>query len=224
MLVTGQLTDFYPDLVDERFESALALVHSRFSTNTFPSWPLAHPYRMIAHNGEINTVMGNENWMRAREALLASDAHPWARPGLPDLHARRVRHLPVRRGARAAASRRALAAALRADDDPGGVGEPRVDAAPTSAPSTSSTRRSWSRGTAPRRSRSPTAPSSARCSTATDCARLATGSPPTGSSSWRARSACSTSMPAEIVQRGRLQPGRMFLVDTRRAASSATTS
>jgi glutamate synthase (NADPH/NADH) large chain len=73
MLVTQQLREFFPDLRDERFESALALVHSRFSTNTFPSWPLAHPYRMIAHNGEINTVMGNENWMRAREALLATD-------------------------------------------------------------------------------------------------------------------------------------------------------
>src|SRR5205807_3713841 len=67
MLVTQQLREFYPDLDDERLESALALVHSRFSTNTFPSWPLAHPYRIIAHNGEINTVMGNENWMRARE-------------------------------------------------------------------------------------------------------------------------------------------------------------
>jgi glutamate synthase (NADPH/NADH) large chain len=91
MLVTGQLTDFYPDLVDGRFESALALVHSRFSTNTFPSWPLAHPYRMIAHNGEINTVMGNENWMRAREALLATPlvpglerAYPICTPGASD--------------------------------------------------------------------------------------------------------------------------------------------
>src|SRR4051794_2750321 len=73
MLITQQLREFYPDLDDERFESALVLVHSRFSTNTFPSWPLAHPYRMVAHNGEINTVMGNENWMRAREALLRSD-------------------------------------------------------------------------------------------------------------------------------------------------------
>ena len=73
MLVTQQLREFYPELDDERLESALALVHSRFSTNTFPSWPLAHPYRLIAHNGEINTVMGNENWMRAREALLQSD-------------------------------------------------------------------------------------------------------------------------------------------------------
>ncbi|MGH3487013.1 MAG: glutamate synthase subunit alpha, partial [Actinopolymorphaceae bacterium] len=72
MLTTEQLEPFFPDLSDRRVESAIALVHSRFSTNTFPSWPLAHPYRYLAHNGEINTVMGNRNWMRAREALLAS--------------------------------------------------------------------------------------------------------------------------------------------------------
>ncbi|HEX3908541.1 MAG TPA: glutamate synthase large subunit [Mycobacteriales bacterium] len=76
MLTTDQLPAFYPDLRDERFASAIALVHSRFSTNTFPSWPLAHPYRYVAHNGEINTVKGNCNWMRAREALLASDVIP----------------------------------------------------------------------------------------------------------------------------------------------------
>ena len=76
MLTTGQLEDFFPDLSDERVASPLALVHSRFSTNTFPSWPLAHPYRFIAHNGEINTVKGNRNWMRAREALLATDLIP----------------------------------------------------------------------------------------------------------------------------------------------------
>lgn len=70
MLTTPQLAGFFPELLDERVESALALVHSRFSTNTFPSWPLAHPYRFVAHNGEINTVMGNRNWMRAREAKL----------------------------------------------------------------------------------------------------------------------------------------------------------
>ncbi len=73
MVTTLQLEPFYPDLSDERFESTLALVHSRFSTNTFPSWPLAHPFRMIAHNGEINTVKGNRNWMRAREAQLESE-------------------------------------------------------------------------------------------------------------------------------------------------------
>ncbi|HVW79619.1 MAG TPA: glutamate synthase large subunit [Mycobacteriales bacterium] len=76
MLTTDQLPEFFPDLTDERFASAIGLVHSRFSTNTFPSWPLAHPYRYIAHNGEINTVMGNRNWMRAREALLESDLIP----------------------------------------------------------------------------------------------------------------------------------------------------
>ena len=73
MLTTPQLKAFYLDLQDERLESALGVVHSRFSTNTFPSWPLAHPFRRIAHNGEINTVTGNENWMRAREALIKTD-------------------------------------------------------------------------------------------------------------------------------------------------------
>jgi glutamate synthase domain-containing protein 2/glutamate synthase domain-containing protein 1/glutamate synthase domain-containing protein 3 len=73
MLISWQLAEFYPDLQDERCASALALVHSRFSTNTFPSWELAHPYRTICHNGEINTVMGNVNWMRARESELSSE-------------------------------------------------------------------------------------------------------------------------------------------------------
>ncbi|MEV8388426.1 MULTISPECIES: glutamate synthase large subunit [unclassified Streptomyces] len=73
MLTTGQLEPFFPDLSDRRFATAISLVHSRFSTNTFPSWPLAHPYRFVAHNGEINTVKGNRNWMRARESQLASD-------------------------------------------------------------------------------------------------------------------------------------------------------
>ena len=76
MLTAPQLGRFYPDLADERFISALALVHSRFSTNTHPSWPLAHPYRLSAHNGEINTIRGNRNWMRAREASLASAVIP----------------------------------------------------------------------------------------------------------------------------------------------------
>ncbi len=76
MLTTHQLGDVFPDLRDPRMASAIAVVHSRFSTNTFPSWPLSHPFRYIAHNGEINTVMGNRNWMRAREALLASDVIP----------------------------------------------------------------------------------------------------------------------------------------------------
>ena len=115
-----------PTSRDERVESALALVHSRFSTNTFPSWPLAHPYRYIAHNGEINTLKGNRNWMRAREALLASDLFPGELERVfPICTPGRVGLVVVRRGARAARARRPLAAALGADDDPGGVGEPR---------------------------------------------------------------------------------------------------
>ena len=73
MLTVTQLELMYPDLLQDDFESALALVHQRFSTNTFPAWKLAHPFRFVAHNGEINTVRGNANWMRAREALCESD-------------------------------------------------------------------------------------------------------------------------------------------------------
>jgi len=81
MLSAVQLEPFFPDLSDPRYGSALALVHSRFSTNTFPSWPLAHPYRYVAHNGEINTIRGNRNWMRAREAMLATDLIPPSKDG-----------------------------------------------------------------------------------------------------------------------------------------------
>ena len=74
MLLTAQLGPYFPDLTDPLMETALALVHSRFSTNTFPSWDRAHPYRYVAHNGEINTVRGNANWMHAREALFQAEA------------------------------------------------------------------------------------------------------------------------------------------------------
>lgn len=91
MVTTLQLEPFYPDLSDDRFESKLALVHSRYSTNTFPSWPLAQPLRFIAHNGEINTIQGNRNWMKARESLLKSlyiprldRAFPIVTPGASD--------------------------------------------------------------------------------------------------------------------------------------------
>jgi len=83
MLTTPQLSAFFPDLTNPLIESALLLVHSRFSTNTFPSWPLAHPYRYVAHNGEINTVQGNQNWMRAREALASSELLPGLERALP---------------------------------------------------------------------------------------------------------------------------------------------
>jgi glutamate synthase (ferredoxin) len=72
MLTASQLPQFYPDLLDESLTSALAIIHSRFSTNTFPSWARAHPYRYVAHNGEINTLRGNVNWMHARESRFAS--------------------------------------------------------------------------------------------------------------------------------------------------------
>jgi glutamate synthase domain-containing protein 2/glutamate synthase domain-containing protein 1/glutamate synthase domain-containing protein 3 len=92
MLTAPQVMGYFPDLQDPRVKSALALVHSRFSTNTFPSWELAHPYRLIAHNGEINTLRGNVNWMRARESQLASELFgedlakvlPVVRPGGSD--------------------------------------------------------------------------------------------------------------------------------------------
>ncbi len=91
MVTTLQLEPFYPDLSDERFATRLAIVHSRYSTNTFPSWPLAQPLRMIAHNGEINTVEGNRNWMRARQSQLRSELlgdlkplYPIVTPGISD--------------------------------------------------------------------------------------------------------------------------------------------
>ena len=92
MLISHQVRGFFPDLLHPKMKSALALVHSRFSTNTFPSWELAHPYRVIAHNGEINTLMGNANWMKARESQLASELFgrdlpkvmPIIRPGSSD--------------------------------------------------------------------------------------------------------------------------------------------
>ena len=132
MLSAPQLGPFYPDLSDPRYGSTLALVHSRFSTNTFPSWPLAHPYRYVAHNGEINTVRGNRNWMRAREAMLASDLIPlsrtaWDRASLPDPRRGGQRLGQLRRVPRVAAYGRPVAAARGADDDPGAVGEPRGD-------------------------------------------------------------------------------------------------
>ncbi|WP_420063946.1 glutamate synthase large subunit [Microbacterium marmarense] len=83
MVTTLQLEPFYPDLQDERFASELAVVHSRYSTNTFPSWPLAQPLRMLAHNGEINTVNGNRNWMRARQSQLESELIGDLAPILP---------------------------------------------------------------------------------------------------------------------------------------------
>ena len=140
MLTAPQLEGFYLDLADPRVETALALVHSRYSTNTFPSWELAHPYRFVAHNGEINTLRGNVNWMRARESQLASELFgddlakvlPVIRPGGSDTG-------DVRQRARAARARRPLAAARADDDDPGVVRGPRRHDARSCAASTRST-------------------------------------------------------------------------------------
>ena len=75
LMLANQVEMFYLDLADTRFTSALALVHQRYSTNTFPTWELAHPFRYLAHNGEINTVRGNSNWMHARQSMLASEIY-----------------------------------------------------------------------------------------------------------------------------------------------------
>ena len=159
MLTAPQLLGYYPDLQDERAKSALALVHSRFSTNTFPSWELAHPYRYIAHNGEINTLRGNVNWMRARESQLASELFdagdlekllPIVRPGGSDSATfDNVLELLVLAGP--------LAAPRGDDDGPGGLRGPRRPARAPARASTPSTPVSWSRGTARPRSPSPTA-------------------------------------------------------------------
>ena len=140
MLTPPQLRRYFGDLRDERVASPFALVHSRFSTNTFPSWELAHPYRLIAHNGEINTLRGNVNWMRARESQLASHLFgddiakvlPVVRPGGSDTAVfDNVLELLVLAG---------RVASARADDDgAGGVRRPLGRVTPSCAASTPST-------------------------------------------------------------------------------------
>ena len=142
MLIADQIIPMFPDLADPDFESALALVHQRFSTNTFPSWPLAHPYRYIAHNGEINTLRGNINWMRAREGLLASPLLgddlkkilPIIREGGSDTATfDNVLEFLVMTGP--------IAAARDPDDDPRALGRDTNRCPPSSRRSTSTTRR-----------------------------------------------------------------------------------
>src|SRR6185369_8786158 len=92
LLLAPQISDFYKELRDPETRSSICMVHQRFSTNTFPTWQLAHPYRYVCHNGEINTVRGNVNWMNARQSVLRSDifgadlekTFPVVRPGLSD--------------------------------------------------------------------------------------------------------------------------------------------
>ena len=226
MLTTDQLDPFFPDLADERIASALAVVHSRFSTNTFPSWPLAHPFRFIAHNGEINTVMGNRNWMRAREALLASDLipgdldrlFPICTPGASDsasfdevlelLHmgGRSLPHAVLmmipeawENHAEMDAQRRAvLRVPLRAD---GAVGRPGV--------------RRLHRRHPDRRGARPQRPAPV----------AATGSPTTGWSCWPPRSACSTSTrPPSSARAGCSRAGCSSSTPTSTGSSRTTRS
>ena len=108
MLLTTQLDQYFPDLHNPAIETALALVHSRFSTNTFPSWDRAHPYRYIAHNGEINTVRGNSNWMHAREARFEAELFG------DDIQQDRADHQPERQRLRACSTTRSSCSTSRA--------------------------------------------------------------------------------------------------------------
>ena len=128
MFLAYQLGAYYPDLHHPLFASALALVHQRFSTNTFPSWKLAHPYRMVAHNGEINTLRGNLNWMAARQASVSSPLFgPDIAQALADLLRRPVRHRLLRQRARIPGAGRLQPRACGDDADPRGLGRQSAD-------------------------------------------------------------------------------------------------
>ena len=128
MFLSYQVKAYYKDLSDPRFVSAMALVHQRFSTNTFPSWKLAHPYRMVAHNGEINTLRGNVNWMAARAGLrLLAAVRRRHRQAVAHLLRGPVRHRVLRQRARVPRHGRLQPRARGDDADPGGVGRQSAD-------------------------------------------------------------------------------------------------
>ena len=171
MFLSYQLGEYYPDLHHPRFASALALVHQRFSTNTFPSWRLAHPYRMIRHNGEINTLRGNVNWMAARQASVSSPLFgddisklwPMSYEGQSDTACfDNALEFLVQGGY--------SLAACDDDADPRGLGRQCRSWMQSAAPFTNIMPASWSRGTARLPWPSPTAARSAPRSTATACA------------------------------------------------------
>ena len=215
MLSADQIESMYPDVTDPDVESALALVHQRFSTNTFPSWPLAHPYRYIAHNGEINTLRGNINWMRAREALCRSSVFgdelwkvlPVTRDGLSDsatfdnvleflvMSGRSLPHAilmmipePWQKHESMSPDRRAFYEYHSSLMEPWD--------GPASI--------AFTDGTRDRR----------RSSTGTGSGRRATTSPRTAWSSWPPRSGVLDIPPENVLIKERLHPGRIFLVDT----------
>jgi len=222
MLTTHQLPAFFADLTDERLESAIALVHSRFSTNTFPSWPLAHPFRYVAHNGEINTIRGNRNRMRAREALLGSDLIRATWTGCTRSVPRARPTPPLSTSAGVAAPRRTRPAPRGADDDPGGV-ENHTEMDPARKAFYkfhASLMEAWD-GPA--------------CVTFTDGTLVGAVLDRNGlrpARWWQladgrvvlsSESGVLDVPPGQVVAKGRLRPGRMFLVDTAAGRIVATT-
>ena len=157
-MMATEIPAFYLDLNDPLFESALAVVHQRYSTNTFPSWELAQPFRYLAHNGEINTLRGNLNWMRSRERELESDLFGDDIAKLLPGHRRERQRLGLpRQRAGAADHRRPRPPPRHADARSRRRGARSTPWAPTCAASSSTTPASWSRGTARPRWPSPTA-------------------------------------------------------------------
>ena len=153
-MLAEQVAVFYPDLMDPRFESAFAIYHQRYSTNTFPRWWLAQPFRMLAHNGEINTLKGNLNWLKSHEIRMSSDSFgelaedikPIVLPGSSDSRRARQR-------LRGAGARRAQRADGEDHAGARGLVEARhQDAAEPGSTCTPTRTRSWSPGTGRRRS------------------------------------------------------------------------
>ena len=127
-LISHQIPLFYRDLTDPRLTSALVMVHQRFSTNTFPSWDRAHPYRFLSHNGEINTLRGNINWMRARERQFASALFGEdIKKVLPIVESNGSDSAVVRQLSRTAGAHRSFVGACRDDDDSRGMAERQAD-------------------------------------------------------------------------------------------------
>jgi hypothetical protein len=169
------MTAFYPDCATRTMASALALVHQRYSTNTFPSWDLAQPFRYLCHNGEINTVQGNINWMRAREPLFRSGAFGDDMADLiPGRHPRRQRFSHPGQRPGTAAAHRPPPGPVHDDADPRGLAAPRNHEPCQKRIFTPTTPASWSPGTARRPFPSPTESVWGRCWTETACAPAAT--------------------------------------------------
>ncbi len=211
MLLAHQVGVYYSDLHDESMVSALAMVHQRFSTNTFPTWDLAHPFRFISHNGEINTLRGNFNWIRAREGAIASkvlgDDLPKLWPLIYDGQSDSASfdnalELLVMGGY-------PLAHAMMMMVPEAWAGNPLMDE-DRRAFYEYPRRADGAVGRSPRRWRSPTAARSARHSTATDFAPRASWSPTTTSSSWLPKWACSISLNRRSSRSGDCSPARCF--------------